>query len=94
MAALQIKLATNGWRALEELHSSGAVRDVGAGINAVGLIPRFLDLLDLDFLLVAQDHNLLDHGVLDEDFPRCEAAGVAIIVRCAVRLRHPGHRRP
>ena len=80
MAALQIELATSGWRALEELRSSGAVRGVGAGINAVGLIPRFLDLLDLDFFLVAQDYNLLDHDVLDEDFPRCEAAGVAIIV--------------
>ena len=80
MAALQIELATSGWRALEELRSSGAVRGLGAGINAVGLIPRFLDLLDLDFFLVAQDYNLLDHDVLDEDFPRCEAAGVAIIV--------------
>ena len=80
MAALQIELATSGWRALEELRSSGAVRGVGAGINAVGLIPRFLDLLDLDFFLVAQDYNLLDHDVLDEDFPRCAAAGVAIIV--------------
>ena len=80
MAALQIELATSGWRALEELRSSGAVRGVGAGINAVGLIPRFLDLLDLDFFLVAQDYNLLDHDVLDQDFPRCEAAGVAIIV--------------
>ena len=49
MAALQIELATSGWRALEELRSSGAVRGLGAGINAVGLIPRFLDLLDLDF---------------------------------------------
>ncbi len=80
MAALQIELATSGWRALEELRSSGAVRGVGAGINSVGLIPRFLDLLDLDFFLVAQDYNLLDHDVLDQDFPRCEAAGVAIIV--------------
>ena len=50
---LQIELATSGWRALEEPRSSGAVRGVGAGINAVGPIPHFLDLLDLDFFLVA-----------------------------------------
>ena len=79
MLALQYELATSGWRALEELRAGRAVRGVGAGINEVGLIPRYLDLLDLDFFLVAQDYNLLDHDVLDQDFPRCAAAGVAII---------------
>lgn len=80
MAALQIELATSGWRALENLRSSGAIEGIGAGINSVGLIPRFLDLLDLDFFLLAQDYNLLDHNVLDRDFPLCEDAKVAIIV--------------
>ena len=80
VTVLLYELATSGWRALEELRAGGAVRGVGAGINEVGLIPRFLDLLDLDFFLVAQDYNLLDHGVLDEDFARCEAAGAAVIV--------------
>ena len=94
MAALQIELATSGWRALEELRSSGAVRGVGAGINSVGLIPRFLDLLDLDFFLVAQDYNLLDHDVLDDDFPRCEGRRRGDHRRGPVRLRHPRHRRP
>lgn len=77
---LLYELAAGGWRALEELRAGGAVRGVGAGINELGLIPRFLDLLDLDFFLVAQDYNLLDHGVLAEEFARCEAAGAAIIV--------------
>jgi D-threo-aldose 1-dehydrogenase len=35
-------LATSGWKALEQLRSSGQVKAVGAGINALGLIPRFL----------------------------------------------------
>ena len=76
---LQIELTTSGWRALEEPRSSDAVRGGGTGINAVGPIPRFLDLLNLNFFLVAQDYNLLDHDVLDH-FPRCEAADVSIIV--------------
>lgn len=79
VAVLQYELAAGGWRALEELRAGGAVRGVGAGINEVGLIPRFLDLLDLDFFLVAQDYNLLDQGVLEEEFARCEAAGAAVI---------------
>ena len=80
VAALMQELATSGWRALDHLRSGGAISGVGAGINAVGLIPRFLDLVELDFFLVAQDYNLLDHDVLDHDFPRCAAAGVGIIV--------------
>ncbi|MDE0221923.1 MAG: aldo/keto reductase, partial [Spirochaetaceae bacterium] len=80
IAALMQEMATSGWRALDQLRSSGAVSGVGAGINFVGLIPRFLDLMELDFFLVAQDYNLLDHDVLDHDFPRCAEAGVSIIV--------------
>ena len=80
IAALMQEVATSGWRALDQLRSSGAISGVGAGINFVGLIPRLLDLVELDFFLVAQDYNLLDHDVLDHDFPRCADAGVSIIV--------------
>ncbi len=73
------QLATSGWRALEELRRSGAIRGVGAGINEVGMIPRFLDLAELDFFLVALSYNLLDQGVLDEELPRCAEAGVGIV---------------
>lgn len=73
------QLATSGWRALQELRDSGAIKGVGAGINEVGMIPRFLDLVDLDFFLVALSYNLLDQGVLDEELPRCAEAGVGII---------------
>lgn len=73
------QLATSGWRALEELRRSGAIQGVGAGINEVGMIPRFLDLVELDFFLVALSYNLLDQGVLDEELPRCAEAGVGIV---------------
>ena len=74
------ELATSGWRALDELRSSGQVKGIGAGINALGLIPRFLDLVDLDLFLVAQDYNLLDHDMLESEFPSCAEQDVAIIV--------------
>jgi D-threo-aldose 1-dehydrogenase len=61
------------------LRHSGAIQGVGAGINEVGMIPRFLDLVDLDFFLVALTYNLLDQGSLDAELPRCAEAGVGII---------------
>lgn len=79
VTAYLAQLATSGWRALEELRSSGAIKGVGAGINQVGMIPRFLDLVDLDFFLVALTYNLLDQGSLAEEFPRCAKAGVGIV---------------
>ena len=42
-------------------------------------MPRFLDLVDLDFFLVALSYNLLNQSVLDEELPRCASAGVGII---------------
>lgn len=73
------QLATSGWRALEELRRSGEIKGVGAGINQVGMIPRFLNLVDLDFFLVALSYNLLDQGVVDEELPRCAEAGIGIV---------------
>lgn len=73
------QVATSGWRALDELRRNGDIKGVGAGINQVGMIPRFLDRVDLDFFLVALTYNLLDQGSLAEEFPRCAAADVGII---------------
>lgn len=73
------QLATSGWRALDELRTGGQIKGVGAGINQVGMIPRFLDLVDLDFFLVALSYNLLDQGVLDEELPRCAEQGIGIV---------------
>ncbi len=74
------QLFTSGWRALEELKSSGAIRGIGAGINETGMIPRFADYVDLDCCIVAMPYNLLDQETLDTEFPLCEKNGVGIIV--------------
>ena len=42
-------------------------------------MPRFLDMVDLDFFIVALSYNLLDNGVLDTELPLCEKAGVGIV---------------
>jgi D-threo-aldose 1-dehydrogenase len=78
--ALLNELCTGGWRALSELKRAGLIRGFGAGINELGMMPRFLDLMDLDFFLVALPYTLMEQRVLDEEFPRCAAAGVGIVI--------------
>ena len=74
------QLFTSGWRALDELRRHGLIKGVGAGINELGMIPRFLDLVDLDFFLVAYGYNLLTQAMLAEEFPLCAQRGISIIV--------------
>ena len=69
------QLFSSGWRALEQLRAHRLVRGVGAGINEVGMIPRFLDALGLDFFLVALRYTLMEQDVLETEFPYCERAG-------------------
>jgi D-threo-aldose 1-dehydrogenase len=74
------QLTTSGWRALRELRESGAVKGIGAGFNTLGTIPRYLDLFDIDFFLIAMRYTLLEQDVLDSEFPRCAERGVGIVI--------------
>ena len=74
------QLFTSGWRALDQLRSHGLVRGVGAGINELGMMPRFLDMIPLDFFLVALRYTLMEQDVLKEEFPYCQRAGVGVVV--------------
>ena len=75
-----VQLATSGWRALDELRSRGIIKGIGAGFNTMGTIPRFLDLFDIDFFLLAMRYTLLEQDVLDSEFPRCAERGVGIVI--------------
>ena len=74
------QLFTSGWRALDQLRSHRLVRGVGAGINELGMMPRFLDTIPLDFFLVALRYTLMEQDVLKEEFPYCQRAGVGVVV--------------
>jgi D-threo-aldose 1-dehydrogenase len=69
-----------GYRALAELKAAGAIRAIGAGINRLGMIPRFLARFDLDVFLVAMPYTLLDQGALAEEFPLCAARGASVVI--------------
>ena len=64
------------------------IRAIGAGINELGMMPRFLDLFDLDFFLVALRYTLMEHDSLDSELPYCERRDVGIIIGGVFSLRH------
>jgi D-threo-aldose 1-dehydrogenase len=80
VAARLAQLATSGYRALAELKAHGLVGAIGAGINELGMIPRFLDLFDLDFLMLALRYTLGEQDTLDKELPLCVARGVGIVI--------------
>jgi D-threo-aldose 1-dehydrogenase len=74
------QLVTSGWRALSELKAAGLIRGIGVGINARGLIPRFLASLEPDFFLIAMPYTLLHQEVLDDEFPASDKRGVGFVI--------------
>jgi D-threo-aldose 1-dehydrogenase len=74
------QLYASGWRALEELRDQGVIKGIGAGFNTMGTIPRYLDMFDIDFFLIAMRYTLLEQDVLDLEFPRCAERGVGIVI--------------
>jgi len=80
VAAYLAQLFTSGWRALEELRAHKLIHGVGAGINELGMMPRFLDSVGFDFFLVALRYTLMEQEVLNAEFPYCERCGVGIVI--------------
>ena len=74
------QLKTGGWKALAELREAGIIKGIGAGFNSKELIPRYLDLFDIDFFLLAMRYTLLEQDVLDSEFPACAERGVGIVI--------------
>ena len=86
------QLATSGWRALAELKAAGRIRAVGAGINELWMIRRFVDLFDLDFFLLALRYTLGDHSALELDMPLLAGKGIGVVIGARVQLRALRHR--
>ena len=80
VAAYLTELHNGGYRALTELKQAGLISGIGAGINEPGMMPRFLDLIEVDFFLVAMPYTLLDTEVTNSEFPRCIAGDVGFVI--------------
>ncbi|MFE2756682.1 aldo/keto reductase [Actinosynnema sp. NPDC059335] len=66
--------------ALARLRAEGAVRAIGAGMNQVGMLARFVRETDLDCVLVAGRYSLLDRSAADDLLPLCAERGVGVLV--------------
>ena len=44
------------------------------------MMPRFLDLVDIDFFLVALRYTLMEQETLEIELPRCAERGVGIVI--------------
>jgi D-threo-aldose 1-dehydrogenase len=69
-----------GLKALEELRDSGAIKGFGMGVNEVAACLEVMNHARLDVILLAGRYTLLEQAPLDDLFPRCTAAGTAIVV--------------
>ena len=73
------QLDGGGYRALAELKARGEISAIGAGINLVGMIPRFLERYPIDFFLVAMPYTLLEQEGLDE-LATCSERDIAVVI--------------
>jgi D-threo-aldose 1-dehydrogenase len=65
---------------LLKLRDEGLITAVGAGMNQVEMLDRFVREFDLDVVLLAGRYTLLDQSGLDSLLPRCHARGVGVVI--------------
>ncbi|QHQ35122.1 aldo/keto reductase [Algicella marina] len=73
-------LRGGGYRALEELRTSGSIRAIGAGVNAWEICERLLGEGDFDCFLLAGRYTLLEQEAQATFLPLCAARDVGIII--------------
>jgi D-threo-aldose 1-dehydrogenase len=69
-----------GYRALEELRSSGHVRAVGVGVNEREVLLEAMDWGDWDVFLLAGRYTLLEQGPVEDLLPTCIKSGISVLV--------------
>lgn len=69
-----------GFRALEELKASGAIRGFGLGVNEWEVCVEAMDHVDLDVVLLAGRYTLLEQTALDRFLPACVERQVSVVI--------------
>lgn len=70
----------SGYAAMRALRDSGAIDAIGIGVNEVAICEELLGRVDLDLILLAGRHTLLDRTSATALFETCEKRGVRIII--------------
>jgi D-threo-aldose 1-dehydrogenase len=68
-----------GYKALEELRASGAVKAIGVGVNDPDILVRFAEAGDFDCFMLAGRYTLLEQTPLETLFPICARRGISIV---------------
>ena len=71
---------TGGYRALERLRASGAVKAIGAGINEWEIAEKLARSADFDVFLLAGRYTLLEQEALTSFLPLCEEKKIAVVI--------------
>ncbi|WP_330461103.1 aldo/keto reductase [Streptomyces sp. NBC_00820] len=82
-----------GYPALEKLRSQGVVRAIGAGMNQSVMLTRFVRDTDVDVVLCAGRHTLLDQSALADLLPAALERGTPVVIGGAFNsglLANPG----
>ncbi|ANP50952.1 D-threo-aldose 1-dehydrogenase [Streptomyces griseochromogenes] len=69
-----------GYPALEKLRSEGVVGAIGAGMNQTRMLTRFVRDTDVDVVLCAGRHTLLDQSAAADLLPEALARGVPVVL--------------
>ena len=73
-------LESGGYKALDELRSSGQVGAIGLGVNENAICLDVLKIGDWDTFLLAGRYTLLEQTPLDDLIPACLASGTTLII--------------
>jgi D-threo-aldose 1-dehydrogenase len=69
-----------GFRALEQLRSSGAIQAFGLGVNETAICLEAMKHVHLDVILLAGRYTLLEQHPLDDLLPACVRSRTSIVV--------------
>lgn len=79
-AGLMRTFRESGYRALEELRSSGAVRAIGIGVNEREVLLEAMEWGAWDVFLLAARYTLLEQAPLDDLLPKCLRSGISVVI--------------
>lgn len=74
------QLSEGGFRALDALRASGAVRAVGLGVNEADAVADAMREFEIDCALLAGRYTLLEQQTLDTLLPECERRAVSMLI--------------
>jgi len=71
---------SGGYRALESLRDSGAIKAIGAGINEWEYAEKLAHAGDFDIFLLAGRYTLLEQDALTSFLPLCQDRNIGVVI--------------